>query len=263
VQSPTDLQAILRREEDTTIDVNTLVSHRCRPEILLPLYRLLGTWGPADNYHLVLLNLSSAFHRSPHPEHGVPSTSPEISDVMPSSLVAAYENLLVHNLSTIRSVESGLRNVTWLLPGRFEDAEVASEGCEQLFRDIHENATDCVLVYALLSLLSSYHDTLLSHRLPQSLSLPPHPFAKAKPSTPSPHKPSHSAPPLSITAPLLPAPSEHTRYTRYWTTRSSIYRKASRLLSTLSYLELLLEMLVRKRSDRARWRLILFIESIK
>ena len=44
------------------------------------------------------------------------------------TLVNAYENLLVDNVGTVRSVESGLRNLTWLLPGRFEDADVASEG---------------------------------------------------------------------------------------------------------------------------------------
>lgn len=46
-----------------------------------------------------------------------------------SNLVQAYERLLVNNVDTVRSVESGLRNLTWLLPGRFEDADVASEGC--------------------------------------------------------------------------------------------------------------------------------------
>jgi hypothetical protein len=45
-----------------------------------------------------------------------------------NTLVKAYENLLVDNVGTVRSVESGLRNLTWLLPGRFEDADVASEG---------------------------------------------------------------------------------------------------------------------------------------
>jgi hypothetical protein len=45
-----------------------------------------------------------------------------------SNLVKAYENLLLDNVSTVRSVESGLRNLTWLLPGRFADADVASEG---------------------------------------------------------------------------------------------------------------------------------------
>jgi len=47
-----------------------------------------------------------------------------------STLVNAYENLLVDNVGTVRSVESGLRNLTWLLPGRFADADVASEGRE-------------------------------------------------------------------------------------------------------------------------------------
>jgi len=49
-----------------------------------------------------------------------------------NTLVTAYENLLVDNVGTVRSVESGLRNLTWLLPGRFEDADVASEGRRSL-----------------------------------------------------------------------------------------------------------------------------------
>lgn len=47
-----------------------------------------------------------------------------------SRLVQAYEKLLLDNVSTVQSVESGIRNLTWLLPGRFEDAELASEGRE-------------------------------------------------------------------------------------------------------------------------------------
>ena len=45
-----------------------------------------------------------------------------------TSLVHAYETLLLSNLSAVRTLESALRNITWLLPGRFEDAELASEG---------------------------------------------------------------------------------------------------------------------------------------
>ena len=52
------------------------------------------------------------------------------SAMSPSSLVQTYESLLLSNLSAIQSIESGLRNITWLLPGRFDDAEVASEACE-------------------------------------------------------------------------------------------------------------------------------------
>jgi peroxin-16 len=128
-------------------------------------------------------------------------------------------------------------------------------------------------VYALLSLVSSYHDTVLSRRLTPALSLPPHPFARA-PAAPSSKatadaqpegsaqsRPTPQAPPRI--SPVLPPPSDHTRYTRYWSDHSIIYRKASRALSVLGYVELLVEMLARKRGDRARWRVIVSIEGIK
>jgi peroxin-16 len=41
-----------------------------------------------------------------------------------------YEGILLRNLSSVASIESAIRNITWLLPGRFEDSEIASEGCE-------------------------------------------------------------------------------------------------------------------------------------
>lgn len=47
-----------------------------------------------------------------------------------SRLVAAYEQLLLDNVSTVSTVESAIRNVTWFLPGRFNDADIASEGRE-------------------------------------------------------------------------------------------------------------------------------------
>lgn len=51
---------------------------------------------------------------------------------MASAVVAAYEQLLVDNVSTVRTVESAIRNVTWFLPGRFADADIASEGRESV-----------------------------------------------------------------------------------------------------------------------------------
>jgi len=62
-----------------------------------------------------------------------------------SSALAQYESFLVHNVSTISSLESTLRSVTWILPGRFKDAELASEALS-----------------ALLNVMSMYHDTLLA-----------------------------------------------------------------------------------------------------
>ncbi|KAK2461943.1 hypothetical protein APHAL10511_006406 [Amanita phalloides] len=60
------------------------------------------------------------------------------------SSIARYEAFLVKNISTIASLESSLRSFTWFLPGRFKDAELASEALS-----------------ALLNALSMYHDTLL------------------------------------------------------------------------------------------------------
>jgi len=121
-------------------------------------------------------------------------------------------------------------------------------------------------VFALLSVVSSVHDVLLEKRIPPDLSLPPHPFAADAP----PAQANNAAlfppapPPAPRVTPLLPAPSEHTRYTRYWTERSPAYRRASRALSTVTYVELLLEMVAKKRfGDKARWRLVLGVESFK
>ena len=44
-----------------------------------------------------------------------------------SAPLARYESFLINNVSTISTLESSLRSVTWFLPGRFKDAELASE----------------------------------------------------------------------------------------------------------------------------------------
>ncbi|KAF8640658.1 hypothetical protein AX17_000315 [Amanita inopinata Kibby_2008] len=62
-----------------------------------------------------------------------------------SSSLALYEAFLVNNVSTISTLESSLRSITWFLPGRFKDAELASEA-----------------LTTLLNVMSMYHDTLLS-----------------------------------------------------------------------------------------------------
>ncbi|EJF66760.1 peroxisome membrane protein [Dichomitus squalens LYAD-421 SS1] len=62
-----------------------------------------------------------------------------------SSVLAQYESFLVAHVSTISSLESTLRSITWILPGRFKDAELASEALS-----------------AILNIMSMYHDTLLA-----------------------------------------------------------------------------------------------------
>ncbi|WVW85740.1 hypothetical protein I302_107778 [Kwoniella bestiolae CBS 10118] len=161
------------------------------------------------------------------------------------SPLTAYHSLLLSNLSTVQTIESALSNVTWFLPGRFEDAELASEG-----------------LYALLGLVSNYHDHILHTHIPQHLSLPPHPFID--PSKVPTIPPARTLNTGNRISPLLPAQSEHARYTRHWTNKSTTYKRASRALSTIGYLELVVEMLAkRKGGDRVRWRVVLVIELIK
>lgn len=49
-----------------------------------------------------------------------------------SSTLEKYETFLVKNVSTISALESSLRSVTWFLPGRFKDADLASESRQYL-----------------------------------------------------------------------------------------------------------------------------------
>ncbi|KIJ21790.1 hypothetical protein PAXINDRAFT_165179 [Paxillus involutus ATCC 200175] len=135
-----------------------------------------------------------------------------------SSTLAKYENFLVNNVSTISTLESSLRSVTWFLPGRFKDAELASEALS-----------------ALLNVTSLYHDTLLA-RIVQS-------DPKWKPILPTPH---------------------HTRYTRAWSDKDTLYRRAARALELIGFTQLLIEMgMKRKLSNKNRWRGILVLETIK
>ncbi|KAL9716282.1 hypothetical protein Ac2012v2_000728 [Leucoagaricus gongylophorus] len=58
---------------------------------------------------------------------------------------AKYEAFLINNVSTISTLESSLRSITWFLPGRFKDAELASEA-----------------LTTLMNTMSMYHDTVLA-----------------------------------------------------------------------------------------------------
>ncbi|KPV74456.1 uncharacterized protein RHOBADRAFT_37480 [Rhodotorula graminis WP1] len=69
-------------------------------------------------------------------------------------IAPADEEGLVANVQRISSLESTLRTLTWFLPGRFQDAEIASEGLS-----------------SVLNLVSLYHDSIL-HRAVSSLPAP-------------------------------------------------------------------------------------------
>ena len=92
-----------------------------------------------------------------------------------------------------------------------------------------------IAVSALLNVTSIYHDTLLAK------------VAKSDPRY----------------KPLIPI-SPHTRYTRAWCEKDSRYKWAARMLEALRFVELLIEMGLRRTvSTKTRWRGIVLIEAIK
>ncbi|KAK7468856.1 hypothetical protein VKT23_003357 [Stygiomarasmius scandens] len=132
--------------------------------------------------------------------------------------LARYESFLLNNVSTISTVESSLRSLTWFLPGRFKDAELASEALS-----------------AVLNMISMYHDTLLARI-------------------------TYSDPKFR---PVIPF-SLHTRFTKAWMDKNSIYKWAARMLEIIRYTELVIEMGMRRKvSSRNRWRGIVLLEFIK
>ncbi|KAK9237489.1 peroxisome membrane protein [Lipomyces kononenkoae] len=68
-----------------------------------------------------------------------------------TSWLGIYESFLLKNASQIASVESTLQHLTYLFPGKFKDAEIASE-----------------VVYSALGILGLYHDTILARALSSS-----------------------------------------------------------------------------------------------
>ncbi|KAF2157334.1 peroxisome membrane protein [Myriangium duriaei CBS 260.36] len=78
---------------------------------------------------------------------------------LPSKYGKLYEEFIVSNASSIGSIESALRSLTYIVPGRFRDAEIASES-----------------LHSGVQLLSLYHNSLLARavaRLPKAQQ--PHP----------------------------------------------------------------------------------------
>lgn len=147
---------------------------------------------------------------------------------------AKYEAFLINNVSTISTLESSLRSITWFLPGRFKDAELASEArsCYALPPRSFPNGT---LVTTLMNTMSMYHDTVL---------------AKVVGNNPK-------------YRPLIPS-SLHTRYTKAWLSKHTQYKWAARILELLRFTELVIEMCLRRKvSEKLRWRGIVIIEVIK
>lgn len=60
-----------------------------------------------------------------------------------------------------------------------------------------------------------------------------------------------------------PTPTPHSRYTKYWTSSSTLYHRVALTLQMVQYTELLWEMIARRRGEKIRWRVVALIEVIK
>ncbi|EPE06954.1 peroxisomal membrane protein pex16 [Ophiostoma piceae UAMH 11346] len=161
----------------------------------------------------------------------------------PTKWLSAYDDFITKNLGQVSQIESTLRSLTYIIPGRFRDAEIASEA-----------------IHSGVQLLSLYHDLLL---LRTSSAVGGAATTPASPSSSSTHNTAPSS--ISSKPPLGPAhpPDQHTRYTRYWTYKSPFYRRVAIVLQVVRYTEMLCEMAAKRRGERIRWRVVVIIEAIK
>ncbi|KUJ09808.1 peroxisomal membrane protein PEX16 [Mollisia scopiformis] len=73
----------------------------------------------------------------------------------PSKFLSLYSNFITKNQSSVTQIESALRSLTYIIPGRFRDAELASES-----------------LHSSIQLLSMYHDTLLTRAVSKLPGMP-------------------------------------------------------------------------------------------
>ncbi|KAI1437887.1 peroxisome membrane protein [Xylaria sp. CBS 124048] len=127
-----------------------------------------------------------------------------------------YGDFITKNAHQVSQIEGALSTLTYIIPGRFRDAEIASEA-----------------VHSAVQLVTLYHDTVLRN-------------ASSKVS--------------SFTAKI---PGPHARYTKFWTSKSGLYRKVALFLQVIQYTELLCEMAAKRRGEKIRWRVIIMLEACK
>ncbi|KAH8648345.1 peroxisome membrane protein [Tricladium varicosporioides] len=143
---------------------------------------------------------------------------------LPPRLLSKYSTFITTHQSSVTQIESALRSLTYIIPGRFRDAELASES-----------------LHSSIQLLSMYHDTLLSRSLGK---LPG--MAGSRPG-----------------GAVAGQESLHNRYTKFWIGKSKVYRRVAMVLQVVQYTELLWEMSAKRKGERVRWRVVVLLEIIK
>ncbi|KAH8704275.1 peroxin Pex16-penicillium chrysogenum [Talaromyces proteolyticus] len=89
------------------------------------------------------------------------STLSEVTSTLlrPSKWVSSYEDIVTKNSNTVGQIESALRSLIYIIPGRFRESELPSE-----------------CVHSGVQLLSLYHDSLVTRvisQLPSTIPRPP------------------------------------------------------------------------------------------
>jgi peroxin-16 len=74
---------------------------------------------------------------------------------LPPKWINMYGDFITKNQSSVTQIESALRSLTYIIPGRFRDAELASES-----------------LHSSIQLLSMYHDTLLTRAISKLPGMP-------------------------------------------------------------------------------------------
>jgi len=148
-----------------------------------------------------------------------------------------YDETVVKNAPQVASVESLLRSLAYFLPGKFKDSEFATE-----------------TMFAGLNLLGMYHDSVLAKHFPTSATA----AVWKQQHTTSGVVGIQSTPPPSLEMSL------HNRYIRAGINDGQLYKRMSYGLSTLQFLQVVLEIWARKTfGENGRWRAIILIEAIK
>ncbi|WFD36578.1 hypothetical protein MCUN1_003461 [Malassezia cuniculi] len=143
-----------------------------------------------------------------------------------------YESFLLANAPQVTAVESSLRSITYILPGRFKDAEVTGEA-----------------IYTAVNLLGMYHDSVLFRIVYGRRRAAEGVVGDVR---------------ESILAGDVPRLSRHARYAHFWRTHSPSYRAAAVWLMIIENTQLLAEMLARRRLGRkCAWDVVLAIEIVK
>ncbi|KAH3915160.1 hypothetical protein HBI56_014780 [Parastagonospora nodorum] len=135
---------------------------------------------------------------------------------MPTQWLGMYSDFITKNSSAVTQIESALRSLTYIIPGRFRESEIASES-----------------LHSGVQLLSLYHDSLLSKAMAQMAGTRKHPV------------------------------TPHHRYTKFWTQKSTTYKRVAQVLQIIQYTELLWEMAAKRKGEKVRWRVIVLLEIIK